>query len=169
MFILLANGSKIDLQNVAVTSRCDSNLISLSQLQETGITFYDDPRAMTLMRNGKVIAKAKKDRNLFTLELVHPGRAMAVTIQAKAMASAGQAHTMTMTGQRQPTHFIGQNKCIHLWHQRLAYVSNAWVVRASKLVDSIDLGLEKKYNPAEMFVDLEKSDADDADNFRDYS
>lgn len=35
---------------------------------------------MTLMRNEKVIAKAKKVQNLFTLKLVYPGKAMAVTI-----------------------------------------------------------------------------------------
>lgn len=33
------------------------------------------------------------------------------------------------------------------------------------MVDDINLGSEKEYNPAEVFVDLETSDAD---NFRDY-
>lgn len=32
---------------------------------------------MTLMRNGEVIAHAKRERNLFTLNLAQPGKAMA--------------------------------------------------------------------------------------------
>lgn len=45
------------------------------------------------------------------------------------------------------------------------------MVRASKLADRIDLGLEKEYNPVEVFVDSEKSDADnfgDANDLGDY-
>ena len=54
--ISLADGSKIELQNVALALRYDSNLISFGQLWETEITFHDDPTAMILMRNGKIIA-----------------------------------------------------------------------------------------------------------------
>lgn len=43
------------------------------------------------------------------------------------------------------------------------------MVRPSKLVNSIDFGLEKEYNLAEVFVDLEKLDANNTDNFGDYS
>lgn len=46
----------------------------------------------------------------------------------------------------------------------MAYISNAWVVRAFKLVKDIDLDLAKKYNPTEVFVDSE-----DSDNSRDNS
>lgn len=45
------------------------------------------------------------------------------------------------------------------------------MIRASKLVDGIDLGLKKKYNLAEVFVDLKESDANDlgdADSFENY-
>lgn len=78
--IWLANGNKIELQNITLAPGCNSNLIFFSQLQETGITFYDNPTVMTWMRNRKVIAQAKKDQNLFTSELAHPRKAMAMTI-----------------------------------------------------------------------------------------
>lgn len=168
MFIPLANGNKIDLQNVVLASRYDSNLISLNQLRETGITFHNNPTAMTLMTHRKVIAQAKRDQNLFTLELAHHGRAMAVTIQPKVMAITRQAHEIAITGQEWPTHLVSQNKRIRLWYRRLVHASNAWVVRASKLFDGINLRLEKEYNLAEVFVDSEELDADDADNLGDY-
>lgn len=115
---------------------------------------------MTLMRHGKVIAHAKQTRNLFTLDLAHPGRAMAVTIQPKAIATAGQARAMAITGQGRPIHIVSQNKHIRLWHRGLAHVSNARVVRATKLVDGISFEQEnKKYNPAEVLVDSDDSDA----------
>lgn len=156
--ISLADGSKIELQNVVLAPGCDSNLISLGQLRETGITFHDNPTAMTLMRNGKIIAQARRNRNLFTLELAQPGRAMAtiktVSILPKAMAIHGRGR---------PTHLVSQNKRIHLWHRRLAHISNVRVVRASKLLDGIQLEHDddKEYDPAEVLIDLDNSDVSD--------
>lgn len=37
----------------------------------------------------------------------------------------------------------------------MAHISNARVVRASKYVKGIDIGLLKEYNPIEMFIDSE--------------
>lgn len=59
--IPLVNGSKIELQNVALAPKCDSNLIFLGQLWETKITFHDNPTAITSMKNRKIIAKTKRD------------------------------------------------------------------------------------------------------------
>lgn len=39
----------------------------------------------------------------------------------------------------------------------MAHISNAWIIRVSKLVKSIDLGYTKKYNLIEVFIDLEDS------------
>ncbi len=160
--IPLANGNKIDLQNVALAPGCDSNLISLGQLRETGITFHDNPTEMTLMRNGKVIAQAKRDRNLFTLELAQPSRAMA-TIKTISM----QPKAMAIHGRGRPTHLVSQNKRVRLWHRRLAHISNARVVRASKLIDGIDLGRDgnEGYDPAEVLIDSDNSDASSASDF----
>lgn len=48
-----------ELLDIALVPECDSNLISLGQLRETGITFHDNPSHMTLMRHGVVIVQAK--------------------------------------------------------------------------------------------------------------
>ena len=54
--ILLADGKSIKLLDTALVPECDSNLISLRQLRETDITFYDNPSHMTLIKQGVVIA-----------------------------------------------------------------------------------------------------------------
>lgn len=97
------------------------------------------------MKDGKIIAHTRRDRNLFTFDVAMLGQVMSTI--SKAMA---------ITGRSWPTHFVGQNKYIHLWHRQLAHASNVRVVRASKLVEGIDLGPEKEYNLAEVFVDSEK-------------
>lgn len=68
--IPLANRNNIELHNVALAPGCDSNLISLSQLQETGIIYHNDLIAIKLIKQGKVIAQVKKTRNLFMFDLV---------------------------------------------------------------------------------------------------
>ena len=157
--IPLTDGSEIELQNVALAPGCDSNLIFLGQLRETGITFYDNLTVMTLMRNGKIIAQAKRDQNLFTLEFAQLGKAIAtiktVSILPKAMAIQRRG---------QPTHHVSQNKRIRLWYRQLGNISNGRVVRASKLVDGIQLGHDddKKYDLAEVFIDSDDSDASNA-------
>ncbi len=66
--IPLSGGVTIELLNVALAPICDSNLIPFDQLREIGITYHDNPTAMTLMRNGKIVANAKRERNLFILD-----------------------------------------------------------------------------------------------------
>lgn len=76
-----------------------------------------------------------------------------VSLRPKAMA---------MTGQDQPTYFISQNKHIHIWHLRDIHVSNAQVVRASKLTDGIELDIEnKEYNSIEIFIMSDEFDVSD--------
>lgn len=72
---------------------------------------------------------------------------------------------MAITEQRQPIYLVSQNKYICLWYWQLALASNAWVVKASKLVDRIDLGSEKECNPVEVFLDLEELDVDDLGDY----
>lgn len=106
------------------------------------------------MRGNKTIVRAKKSHNLFTLDSAMPGQIMSAISRA-----------MAITGRGRPTHLVSKNKRIRLWHQRLAHVSNARVVRVSKLVESIDLGPAKEYDPTEVFVDSKDSD-DSEDNSR---
>lgn len=95
MSIPLADGRKIELQNMALALEYDSNLISIGQFRETGITYYDNLIAMILMKNRKVIAYIKKNRNLFTMELVQPEKAMATM---KTVSIWLRAITMTEQG-----------------------------------------------------------------------
>ncbi len=72
---------------------------------------------------------------------------------------------MAITGRGRPTHLVSQNKRIRLWHRRLVHISNARVVRVSKLVDGISLDQDdKEYNPAKVFIDSDDSDASDCSN-----
>ena len=153
MSIPLADGTTIELQNVALAPGCDSNLISLGQLRESGITYHNNPSSMTLMRGGRTIARSKRSYNLFTLDLAMPGQIMSAINRA-----------MAITGRGRPTQLVSKNKRIHLWHQQLAHVSNARVVRASKLVEGIDLSPAKEYDPTEVFVDSEDSDNSEDDS-----
>ncbi len=51
-------------------------------------------------------------------------------------------------GKGRPTHLVSKNKKIRIWNRRLGHASNARVIRASKLVDSIEIK-DKEYNPTE--------------------
>ena len=44
----LENGSQLTLSNVAYAPECDSNLISLGQLRESGISYHDYPKCIIL-------------------------------------------------------------------------------------------------------------------------
>lgn len=108
------------------------------------------------MKYGKAIANAKRERNLFVLELAAAGAAMAAR-------SLKPRRAMAIAGCGRPTHLDSQNKRIRVWHRRLAHASNAQIVRASKLTDGIDLNTSNsKYDPAEIFIDSDDSDASDS-------
>ena len=107
--ILLSDGKTIELHNVAYTPECNSNLIFLGQLRESGISFHDDPTTMMLMRKRKVIAHAKREQNLFVLKLAAAGVAMTIR-------SLKPRRTMAITGRGRPTHLVSQNKRIRVWH-----------------------------------------------------
>lgn len=124
--ILLAGGTTIKLHNVALALTCNSNLISLGQLRESGITYHDNPSIMTRMRSGKVIAHARRSHNWFTLNLAVPGQIMSVINKVLAITDQGQY-----------TYLVSKNKRICLWHRRSAHVSNPQVIRASKLVKAL--------------------------------
>lgn len=143
--IPLVDGSSIELGNVAYGPDCDSNLISLGQLRESGITYVDDAEAMTLVQFGRTIAQARRDRNLFILDLATPNKAMQVT------------------GRGRPTHLVSKNKRVRVWHRRFVHASNARIIRAPKLLTGMG-DFNKEYDPTEIYSDSEQpsSDNDDA-------
>lgn len=49
VLILLIDRNNIKLKNIVLAPECNSNIILLGQLQETGITYYNNPTAMTLI------------------------------------------------------------------------------------------------------------------------
>lgn len=57
---------------------------------------------MTLIRNGKVIADVNKERNLFTLDLADPRKAIAVIIPPGSI----KYRALAMIRQRQPIHLV---------------------------------------------------------------
>lgn len=62
-------GGKMDLQNIVLATKCDSYLISLGQLQKSRISFHDKPASMTFIKDGEIIAQAKRSQNVFILDL----------------------------------------------------------------------------------------------------
>lgn len=65
---------------------------------------------------------------------------------------------MTVIGQERAIHLVSKNKCICVWHWRLAHISNKQVVRAFKLVDGINLRIHK-YDLSKVLIDLDDFDS----------
>lgn len=78
--IPLLGGTLIKLYNVALAPDCNSNLISLDQLQENEIIYYDNPTSMILMKSKKIIVHVKRERNFFMLDFVIPNQAMSARV-----------------------------------------------------------------------------------------
>ena len=121
----LENSSELTLSNVAYAPECDSNLISLGQLREIGISYHDHPGCMVLKQGGNVIGAATRKKNLFVLDTQSPSD-----------------KAMLVKRRRRPTYLLSKNLQIRLWHRRLEYASNARIIKASKLIDGIDIIIE---------------------------
>lgn len=82
----MPRNNKIKLYNIALALECDFNLISFGQFYKNGIIYYNNLIAMTLIRNRKIIPKAKREQNFFILNLVYPKKAMEIiSPQSKAI------------------------------------------------------------------------------------
>lgn len=69
--LILLSSKRIKVYNIALVIGYNSNLILLRQ-------FYNNSDAMTLIKDRKVIAYVKKERNLFTFKLAQPRKAIAM-------------------------------------------------------------------------------------------
>lgn len=98
--ILLASGITIELQK-ALAFRCNSNLILLGQLHESGIAYYNNLSIITLMRSGEVITYVRRSHNSFILDLTVFCQIILVISKAIAIIS-----------QDRPSHLVNKNKCI---------------------------------------------------------
>ena len=61
---------RIKLNNINLFPDCNLKLILLNQLREKRTTYHNNSKLMILMKNGKLIANAKKEQNLFTFKLI---------------------------------------------------------------------------------------------------
>lgn len=66
-------------------------------------------------------------------------------------------------GREKPTYIISKSKQIYIWHHWLGYGNNARVFRASKLVNSINIG-NVEYNSEEVFIDSDLSKINEPPN-----
>lgn len=141
--LTLLNGSDMTLSNVAFAPRCDSNLISLGQLREAGISYHDHPESMILKKAGIIIGSAQKKKNLFALDLLNDVNRIMISQR-----------------RRRPTYLLSKDPAVRLWHRCFAHASNAWIVQASKLVDGIKLSDAAASN---LNDDLSSSDSEAED------
>lgn len=136
--LFLENFSNLTFINVGYAPKCDSNLIPLKQLRETGISYYDYTKCMMLKQKGKIIRLVTRRKNLFILNTQIPSK------------------TISVKGRGRPTYRLGSNLQIWLWHRCFGHASNARVIQASRLVYGINLGeigqVDKLY-----FFDFESS------------
>lgn len=65
---------------------------------------------------------------------------------------------------------MSQNKHIHLQYCCLTYISNARIIRASRLTNGIDLNNKnKQYVPIEVFIESDESNMSDLSEFKESS
>lgn len=62
---------------------------------------------------------------------------------------------MVLKRQGRSTHLVSKNKKIKIWYRQLGYVSNTKVIKASTLVNGINLQ-QIKYNPSKVLFNLKE-------------
>lgn len=67
--LTLLNQLDMILSNIAFAPRCNFNLISLSQLREIRILYYDYPKSIILKKAEIIIGSIQRKKNLFILNL----------------------------------------------------------------------------------------------------
>ena len=67
--------------------------------------------------------------------------------------------TMAVIRQEQAIYLVSKNKRICVWNQRLVYIRNVQVVRASKLIGGINLRIHK-YRLSKVLIDADDSNND---------
>lgn len=150
VLILLRNGT-IDLQNSALTTKCNSNLISLNQLWESRISFHDNPSSMTLIKDRKVIIEIRRSCNLFVLYLATSGKVMRVShiMDMHSVSKSPTRQAMARRGRSWLTYLVSKNKKIKIWYWQLRDASNSRVIGVSALVNGIHLQ-QANYNLSEI-------------------
>lgn len=63
-----------------------------------------------------------------------------------------------VVGRGRHIYIVSKNKQIKIWHCQLGYTSNTRVIKASGLVNGINISNNIKYNPKEVFIDTDLLD-----------
>lgn len=109
------------------------------------------------------MAHARRDRNLFILDLATPAQVMqAIKLRQSTCPVTRQVNKQAMqaVGPGRPTHLVSKHKKVRVWHRRFGHASNARIIRASKLLT--DMGdFDNAYDPTEVYSDSEQSNSDD--------
>lgn len=80
------NGSELTFFNIAYTPKCDSNFISLSQLQKIGILYHNQLECMILKQEESIIGLDTRRKNLFILDIhTPPGKVMLFKKRGKSI------------------------------------------------------------------------------------
>ena len=103
------------------------------------------------MQDGKPIAYARRDQNIFVLDL---------DMQGKIIQINGIANTTTTTGQKRSTHLVSRSKKVRVWHRRFGHASNARIIYALKLLTRMG-DFSANYDPAEIYSNFEAFKSED--------
>lgn len=77
VILSLENGLYLNLFNIAYTPECNSNFISLDQLQESSILYYNHLKYIVLKQEGSLIRSTIRKENLFVFNTQSlPSKAM---------------------------------------------------------------------------------------------
>ena len=128
IILFLINEIQLTLSNIIFAPECDSNLISLGQLQETGISYHDYSEQMLLRQAEKTIGLTTRKRNLFIRDIQIHSRKM-----------------ILVKDRGRPIYLLSKNPQIRLWHRKLGHASNTRVVETSKLNNKIDIIIENDF------------------------
>ena len=60
----------------------------------------------------------------------------------------------------QSTNLVSRNKRVKIWHRRFGHISNAWVVRPSRLLTKIENLSNTNYDPTEFYNNSKESKSD---------
>lgn len=123
--IKMQGGKEINLDGVSYIPTCASNLLSLSRLKEIGITYHDHDEYMILKQGKEEIAKAKRLRHLYVLDIESIDKVL-------------------MTGQGRPNFLEAKTEAEQLWHRRLAHASHKRIDNLTKLVDGMKMSKTTK-------------------------
>lgn len=103
---------------------------------------------MLLIQDGKLIENAKRNKNLFLIDLVMIGK----IIQVKKIANI-----TTTTGQERQTHLVSCSKKVRVWQRKFGDSSNAIITYASKLLIKMN-DFNFNHNKEEIYSNFEISE-----------